>query len=96
MENKKLLPIGTVCKLKNSKNSALMIIGFLVRKAENGIEGKTYDYLACAYPFGLFDQNKNFMFDNEDIEEIWHEGFVNEQEKDFKLKLEDVLKNNII
>ena len=69
MTEKKYLPIGTVCKLKNAKRN-LMIIGFAVKKQAGDDADKVYDYLACIYPIGLFDQNQNFMFNHDDIEEI--------------------------
>ena len=90
MTEKKYLPIGTVCKLKNAKRN-LMIIGFAVKKQAGDDADKVYDYLACIYPIGLFDQNQNFMFNHDDIEEIAHMGLITNEEKEFKKQLMEEL-----
>ena len=90
MIGEKYLPIGTVCRLKEGKKS-LMIVGFAVRQQEGENTEKVYDYLGCIYPIGIFDQNKNFMFDHENIEEVLHMGLVTDEEKEFKKQLVEEL-----
>lgn len=92
MENK-FLPVGTVCRLKGA-TACLMIIGFCVNK--EGDNSKIYDYLGCMYPQGMIAQDTNFLFDHSQIEEILYKGLVNDQEREFKLKLNEFLSSNDI
>lgn len=87
----KFLPVGTVCRLKGA-TACLMIIGFCVNK--EGDDSKIYDYLGCMYPQGMIAQDTNFLFDHAQIEEIIYMGLINDQERDFKAKLNDYLTSN--
>lgn len=84
----KYMPIGSVVKIKNSFNN-YMLIGF---NCEKGNE--RYDYLACEYPFGLDVNHQITAFNHDQIEKIFHIGFVNNQEKSFKVQLNQISDNN--
>ena len=71
--NEKFLPIGTVIKLKKSPN-LMMIIGY----CPSGVE-KMYDYSGCIFPDGIISLNKNFVFNTEDISEIYYFGYKNSE-----------------
>ena len=85
----KFLPIGSVCRLKGATKN-VMITGFCVVK-NDGSDQTVYDYLGCMYPQGIFSSEYNFMFNHEEIEEILHEGFVNDEEREFKMGLNSAL-----
>jgi len=87
----KLLPIGTVCTLKNQKK--IMITGFIVCKPES--PDVVYDYCGCLYPEGIIDSEVNFMFNHDRIEKIDYIGFINEDEKKFKEQLDELLNKKI-
>ena len=53
------LPIGSVVMLKNASR-AILIIGYTV--VEEGKKNKIWDYLGCAYPFGVIGSDKNLLF----------------------------------
>ena len=71
----KYLPIGTVVLLKGGKKRA-MITGFCSIAQEN--QEKIYDYSGCVYPEGYLSSNQVCLFDHDQIEKIFFEGFVDE------------------
>ena len=90
----KFLPVGTVVMLKGGKKR-LMITGFYVMDGEKN--DKIYDYCGCLYPEGVVSADKNALFNHEQIEKIYYMGYIDEEEKEFKSKLELALKSqNII
>ena len=89
----KFLPVGTVVMLKGGKKR-LMITGFYVMDGEK--KDKMYDYCGCLYPEGVVSADKNALFDHEQIEQIYYMGYADEEEKEFKSKLELALKSQNI
>lgn len=79
-----LLPIGTVCTLKDSSKK-LMITSFMVKKDANS--DKYYDYCGCLYPEGIVNSDEHFVFDKSDIKAIHHLGYFNQEEEEFKENL---------
>ncbi len=69
--NKKYLPIGTICKLKESKKE-VMIIGYYPALIENS--NIIYDYSACTYPEGFLSSDLIIGFNVDDIEKIIKRG----------------------
>lgn len=85
--NEKYLPIGTVVLLKNGKKR-VMITGFLVSS-----DGKTvYDYAGCMYPEGVVSSTEALVFNHDQIENIYHMGLIDEEEKQFKERLKEATK----
>lgn len=82
-------PIGTVCKLKNGQKY-VMITGFCPI-VPNGSKQKTYDYCGCMYPEGVVSSEVNLVFNNEQVEQIIFEGFRNDEEKVFKVRLQEIV-----
>ena len=87
----KFLPIGTVVMLKNGEKK-VMITGFCSIADNN--KSKVFDYVGCLYPEGILSSNQNCLFDHEQIEKIYFLGFSNEEDKIFKEKLFQIIKNN--
>ena len=86
---KKYLPIGTVVLLKGGEKK-LMITGFYI--TEEGKEDTIWDYNGCFYPEGLIDSKQVFLFDHSQINEVYHIGFINDEEKEFKKALDKAIK----
>ena len=78
----KYMPIGSVVKLYDYEN-LVMIIGF-----KNLCNDVVYDYVACDYPFGVQAGKKMVSFNHNQIHQMFHIGYVNEQEKFFKEQLD--------
>ena len=79
-ELKKYLPIGTVVLLKGGQKR-LMITGFCSIPKED--RTKMFDYMGCLYPEGVFNHNQ--------IEKIYFVGYKDEEEKQFKEKLNKLI-----
>ena len=75
----KFLPIGTVVILKGATKK-IMITGFMPLNNE---DKKAYDYLGCPFPEGYVTSNEYLLFNHEQIETIFHKGFVNEESNKF-------------
>ena len=86
----KFLPVGTVVMLKGGKKR-LMITGFCMLDKNNG--NKMYDYSGCLYPEGMVSSDQIALFDHSQIEKIFYTGLVDDEEKAFKAKLKEALKN---
>lgn len=84
----KFLPIGSVVLLKNGKKR-LMITGFCVSPEED--KEKVYDYSGCLYPEGIITTDQTGLFNHDQIEKIFAIGYSDNEEKDFKKKLNDLL-----
>ncbi len=86
----RILPIGTVVKLKNEKIKVMIIARMMTLTI--GEEKFYYDYSGCMYPRGLVG-NKVANFNEEDIEEVLFEGFVDDEEQSELQKIENWLVN---
>ena len=86
----KYLPAGTVVRLAGA-SKRLMIVGFCTT-TEND-KSKMWDYSGYIFPEGLLQSNQICLFDHSQIEEIYHLGLIDEEEKQFKEKLKNAVKN---
>lgn len=84
----KFLPIGSVVLLKGGTKKA-MITGFCSIAEED--KTKVYDYSGCVYPEGYLNSNQICLFDHNQIEEIFFIGYEDEEEKDFKKELAEIV-----
>lgn len=75
---KELLPIGSVVLLKEAKKS-LMIIG--TRQVDE--DGNEYDYISCIFPEGYINAETFFMFNHEDIENVFFVGCINAESQSY-------------
>ena len=93
--NNKFLPLGSVVLLKDA-NRPLVIIGYTVVEEGNN---RVWDYLGCAYPVGVIGNDKNLLFQKQQIEKVLFIGFSNEEGKQFLTELdttiEEIKKGNI-
>ena len=77
----KLLPIGSVVKLKNGQKR-LMITGFLQMEQDEKGQKNIWDYSGCLYPEGMLTSEANYVFNHSQIEE---------EEEEFKKKLKEAI-----
>jgi len=90
MNYEKFLPIGTVVMLKGG-TKRVMINGFCIAPKED--QTKIYDYAGCLYPEGVIKSDQILLFNHEQIDKVDHLGLVDEEEKQFKAKLTEVVKS---
>lgn len=84
---KNLLPIGSVVLLKEGEKK-LMITGIL---QENGrLRKKQFDYLGVLYPEG-HTGDQAFLFNHEDIQEIYFRGYEDAEREAFLKELSTAL-----
>ena len=82
----KFLPIGSVIKLKNG-TKRLMITGFLQMEQDENGKNNIWDYCGYLYPEGILTSEANYVFNHSQIEKIFFLGLVDEEENEFKKKL---------
>ncbi len=87
MNIKDLLPIGTEVLLKNG-DKLMMIAGIKQMDVEDA--SKEYDYYGVMYPEGHVGENFQYLFNHEDISEIYFKGFEDEERKRFLEQLEKI------
>ena len=87
---KGLLPIGSVVLLSGSTKK-VMIIG-VCQRGGNDPE-KIWDYTGVVFPEGFIAPDKMFMFNNEQIEQIFAMGYQDEEQLAFKKKIDVVIEN---
>ncbi len=81
----KYLPIGTVVLLKGGTKK-IMITGFCgVAESKSN---KIFDYRGCPYPEGILESSGSALFNHDQIEEICHIGYKNEESIELSDKLE--------
>ncbi len=84
-----LLPIGTVVLLKNSTKK-VMIMGFCQVSAKN--PGVVWDYTGCVFPEGFLGPDQMFMFNNEQIEQVFAVGYQDQEQMAFKIKVDEAIR----
>lgn len=84
---KGLLPIGSVVLVGNSKKK-VMIVGLCQK---GGAEGKLWDYAGVVFPEGYIDPNKMFLFNNEQITQIYALGYQDAEQIAFKEKADAMM-----
>ena len=81
-----LLAIGSVVQLKNGQVKIMVINRYPLYDNKGGY----LDYSGCVYPFGMTD-NQACFFNNEDIEKVWFEGYIDESEEEMQVTIENKL-----
>lgn len=84
MEIKELLPIGSVVLLKEGKKR-LMIFGVKQMDSEVQVE---YDYIGVMYPEGNLGLESQYLFNHENIEQVFFRGYEDEERHNFINELE--------
>lgn len=87
MKIEKLLPIGSVVLLEGGEKR-LMITGIL--QSEAGGDGTEFDYLGVLYPEGHIGEKFQYMFNHEDIKEIFFVGYEDSERTAFLKQLSGI------
>lgn len=78
-----LLPIGSVVLIGGSIKK-VMIVGV----AQKGMDGKLWDYAGVLFPEGYIDSEKLFLFNSQQVAEIYALGYQDKEQMAFKEKAE--------
>ena len=84
-----LLPIGSVVLL-NDSTKRVMIIG-LCQKGGNDPE-KVWDYAGVVFPEGYLSADKVFLFDTNQIKQVYQIGYLDVESLNFKMKADEIIK----
>lgn len=76
---KDYLPLGSIVLLVNGEKR-IMIYGRRQLAASNN---EPFDYVACLYPEGNVNEEFTYLFNHEDIREVVHRGFTDEEDNEF-------------
>lgn len=88
---KDLLPIGSIVLLKDSQKR-LMVCG--IRQTGKEQPDREYDYMGVLYPEGHIGEQYNFLFDHDDIDQIFFRGFNDIERQDFIERLDNYYQEN--
>lgn len=89
-KREKYLPVGSVVMLKNGKKR-VMVTGFCIIPDDD--KNKVFDYTGCLFPEGTISSKQSLMFNHDQIEKIFFIGLEDEEEKQFKQKLNEAIQN---
>jgi hypothetical protein len=91
---KQLLPIGTVVLLKEG-NKRLMIYG-IKQSVQSDPEkpGEEYDYIGVPYPEGNMGTDYQYLFNHDNIKEVYFRGFEDVERQEFIYNLERYYEKN--
>ena len=76
----KLLPLGSVVKLKESDKKVMVIGRALMIKKDGSDKPTLYEYMGCIDPYGLINEKLNLYFYDDDIVEIFDFGYCQDLE----------------
>lgn len=71
-----ILPVGSVVLLDNS-TAKVMIIGV----CQIDMDEEIWDYSACIYPNGYLGANYTYLFNNNQIKEVYHLGYQDSEQE---------------
>ena len=83
-----LLPVGSVVLLKNGSHK-VMIIGYC-QKLVSGKE-QIFDYVACLFPEGFISADKNYLFNQEQVDKVYHVGYQTDGQFAFAERMENAI-----
>lgn len=90
MKIQDLLPIGTVVLLEGGEKR-LMIYGVKQTDLETQ---DVYDYIGVAYPEGNMGQGTQFLFNHDQIKEVYFQGYEDDERVSFINNLANYYKEN--
>lgn len=83
-----LLPVGSVVLLQQGKHR-VMIIGYCQKLISQ--PDQVYDYVGCLFPEGYINAEKNYLFNREQIDKVYHVGYQTDGQFAFAQKMEDAI-----
>lgn len=87
----KFLPVGSVVLLKEATRP-IVIIGYMI--AEDGAKD-VWDYMGCAYPIGVVRNDRNLLFQKDQIDKILFKGYMDDEGNKFLEDLEESVEHII-
>lgn len=88
--NNNYLPLGSIVRLNDGDMKLMIISRFPL--FENKGEVGYFDYASCVYPSGHSNE-QTYFFNQEDIAEVFFEGYIDESEEEAQKIFEERLKD---
>lgn len=85
----RLLPVGSVVLLNNA-TKRIMVTGYC--QCKEGDTTQVYDYAGCVYPEGFISAETTALFNHDQIKDIFHVGYQDEEQEAFKSRIVEVIK----
>ena len=85
-----VLPIGSVVLLKDSTKK-LMIMGYAQVAARD--PNVVWDYTGCVFPEGFIGPDKMFMFNRDQIDQVFALGYQDQEQMSFKNQVDKALQD---
>ncbi len=86
---KELLPIGSVVLLEGGQKR-VMVFGVKQTNRDDNLE---YDYIGVMYPEGNVEEVGQFLFNHEDIDQVFFRGFEDPEREEFIEHLDEFYKS---
>ena len=86
---KELLPIGSVVLLEGGQKR-VMVFGVKQTNRDGNLE---YDYIGVMYPEGNVEEVGQFLFNHEDIDQVFFRGFEDPEREEFIEHLDEFYKS---
>lgn len=80
-----LLPIGSVVLLIGG-NHRVMITGYGQKMTDR--DDAIFDYVACPFPEGFLSAEQNYLFNREQVQQVFHVGYQTEGQAAYVDKVE--------
>ena len=71
-----LLPIGSVVRLIGSERNFMIVATCVIKDDE---KKEVFDYAACIFPEGFTDSDNMFLFNRDQIDDIFCVGYMTEE-----------------
>lgn len=84
-KGEKALPLGTIVSLKDS-DEKLVIAGWM-QIIREGSDKHIYDYIGSVYPIGTLNKKYTKVFDEEEIDKIYFDGYIDEEGIEFRKRV---------
>ena len=85
------LPIGTVVVLKDGEKR-LMIYGIMQNADGEDAKTQAFDYIGVPYPEGNMGPEFQYLFQHEDIKDVFFRGFEDVERQEFISNLDQYIK----
>ena len=86
---KELLPIGSVVLLEGGQKR-VMVFGVKQTNRDDNLE---YDYIGVMYPEGNVEEVGQFLFNHEDIDQVFFRGIEDPEREEFIEHLDEFYKS---
>jgi len=90
-----MLPVGSVVLLEGGEKR-VMIFGVMQTDTIDENTAIDYDYIGVLYPEGNMGQEFQFLFNHEDIKEVFFRGFEDDEREHFLQNMGEIFASGLL